>query len=132
MTRLDNWPGLLIAFIDTRRDEPFCWGINDCCAFAARAVEAITGVDVFAPWAEYADAASAARLVQAAGGVDAIADRVLGERIAPSFAQRGDVMRVEIEGRQSLAVCVGAVCAAPGVETLQFLQREEATCAWRV
>lgn len=132
MTRLENWPSLLAAFVESRIEAPFVWGVNDCCAFAARAVEVITGREVFADWATYADAAGAARVVQSAGGVDAIADRVLGARIAAAFAQRGDVVLVEIDGRQSLAVCLGQVYAAPGVERLAFIPAGGAQCAWRV
>ena len=132
MTRRENWPSLLNAFVESCRESPFHWGTHDCCAFAAKAVEAITGEDVFAPWSAYTDAMSAARLVQSAGGVDAIADRVLGERIGNAFAQRGDVLLLSVDGRDSLAVCFGGVCAAPGIERLEFLPTGSARCAWRV
>lgn len=132
MKRFADWPTRLNAYIEMRREWPFAWHTNDCSSFAAKAVEAITGQDVFAPWAAYADAASAIRLVQSAGGVDRIADRVLGQRIGAAFAQRGDVVLIETEARPSLAVCLGGICAAPGLDKLEFLPMGGALCGWRV
>ncbi len=45
MTRLSCWEQNLAEYIAGKRDEPFAWGVNDCCTFCAGAVEAVTGVD---------------------------------------------------------------------------------------
>jgi len=38
-----DWPARLHQFLDTRQHTPFAWGYNDCCLFAAAAIEALTG-----------------------------------------------------------------------------------------
>lgn len=59
MTRVEDWPERLAAFIEQRRKMPFAWGSNDCALFAADAVCAITGVDLGEPFrGRYDDEAS--------------------------------------------------------------------------
>src|SRR5258708_4686376 len=48
MKRLEDWVVRLEAFIKERTAQPFKWGSQDCCLFAADAIEAITGVDLAA------------------------------------------------------------------------------------
>jgi len=43
--RISTWEDTLSDYIITKRHEPFEYGVNDCCLFAAGAVEAITGED---------------------------------------------------------------------------------------
>ncbi|MEL6707607.1 MAG: hypothetical protein AAFP79_04940 [Pseudomonadota bacterium] len=48
--RIATWDQALSEYIVGKRSEPFIWGANDCCTFAAGAVVAMTGFD---PMAEY-------------------------------------------------------------------------------
>jgi hypothetical protein len=43
--RINSWEDALSNYIATKRHEPFDYGVNDCCLFAAGAVEAITTED---------------------------------------------------------------------------------------
>ena len=43
--RISTWEDSLSNYIAIKRHEPFEYGVNDCCLFAAGAVEAITGED---------------------------------------------------------------------------------------
>jgi len=43
--RISAWEEALADYIAIKRHEPFEYGVNDCCLFAAGAVEAITGED---------------------------------------------------------------------------------------
>ena len=45
MERISTWESALSEYINAKRHEPFEYGVNDCCLFAAGAVEAMTGVD---------------------------------------------------------------------------------------
>jgi len=45
LTRLSNWESLLSEYIASKREEPFAYGVNDCCYFCFGAIEAITGQD---------------------------------------------------------------------------------------
>lgn len=45
MERISTWESALSQYIEAKRDEPFEYGVNDCCLFAAGAVEIMTGID---------------------------------------------------------------------------------------
>lgn len=134
--RLDDWPLRLDAFIDDARPRPFVRGAWDCCAFVAAAVEAMTGLRLDIPGrGDYADADGAAGALDALGLADVaeLADRVLGDRIAPPFAQRGDVVLAPMAGSEAaLALCLGDKVAAVGRSGLVFLPMRLALAAWRV
>src|SRR4051812_20259826 len=131
MTRFEDWPELLHAFLAERERVPFAWGGQNCVLFPADAVLAMTGIDHAAVW-------RGRRLTQrkawriARHGVEALANAALGEPILPTLAQRGDVVSLEIEGRVSLAICVGEVAVGPGAEGLIYPPMTTARAAWRV
>lgn len=127
-----TWRERFDALVAQRMRTPFAWGSHDCCLFAADAVLASTGVDHASDLrGTYDDAASALRVLRAAGGLDAVAARA-GEPVPPLMAQIGDVGVVATEGRESLAVCVGSVWLAPAAAGLAALPLESARAAWRV
>lgn len=129
MIRLENWPSLLTEFIESRREMPFLWGTSDCCLFAADAVQAITGTDFAAQWrGTYSDARGALAHIEAAGGVPAL---VPFEEIEPGYAQRGDVVMLDMDGRDVLAVHLGNVIAGQGPEGVTFVLNNAAVKAWR-
>lgn len=129
MNRIENWPTLLAEFIDSRRELPFAWGERDCCLFAADAVEVITGTDFAADYrSTYDSALSAHRVIAAAGGVPAL---VPFDEVEPSYAQRGDVVLLEQDGRDCLGIHLGHVIAGQGPDGLTFLPPNNAVRAWR-
>lgn len=131
MKRFSDWPDRLIAFIDARAGQPFAWGPNDCCTYAADGVAAITGED---PMPElrgaYADAAGALRL---------IAEKPLRDRLGEKFetmplgrARRGDVAIVEQEGRDVVMIVEGATLVGPGAEGAVRVPRTAMLAAFKV
>lgn len=130
--RTTNWQAALSAFVAARRSMPFAWGSNDCCLFAADAVQAMTGVDHAAELRGYSSALEAGRLVEARGGLARIAAGALGEPVAPLFAAVGDVVLIENEGRDLLALCNGTTALAPGPLGLVVLGMDAAKATWRV
>ena len=48
--RLPDWEARLAGLLDRVRDLPFALGRWDCALFAGAAVEAVTGVDIAAPF----------------------------------------------------------------------------------
>ena len=133
MPRREDWPLALTEWVDAHRATPFEWGGFDCCSAAAAWVRVCTGADFYAAFAgRYDDALGAERIVRAAGGIKKIVTPLLGEPLPPAFAQRGDLVLVDIEGRESLAVCVGGEAAGPGEGGLVFVAPEGWLCAWRV
>lgn len=129
MNRIENWPTLLADFIDSRRELPFVWGERDCCLFAADAVQVITGTDFAADYrGQYGDARSAHQIIEAAGGVPAL---VPFDEVEPGFAQRGDVVLLEQDGRDCLGIHLGHLIAGQGPDGLTFLSPSAARRAWR-
>lgn len=123
------WPGALSAFIRARADMPFAWGANDCCAFAAAAIEAMTGADLMRDVPPYSSAAEAALILKRP--LEAWMDERL-KRCAPAFAQRGDVGLVTIAGRSSLAIVDGHWLYSPDETRLARAPRAAALAAWAV
>jgi hypothetical protein len=131
--RFQDWPERLNILLMESHSKPFVWGEHDCCAFAARVVLALTGEDHFAPYAGYATALEAARVLKDHDGVDGIATAALGAEIPPMTAGRGDiVMVVTPDHGDTLAVCIGDRCVAPGQDSMQYLPMSAAVSAWRV
>lgn len=130
MSRLQHWPRLLDQYVDAARARQFEWGTHDCVTFAAGAVRAITGRDVGLP--AWGSALQAERALQALGGLRAAVTSRMGPAMEPAHAQRGDVLLLQQEGRDVLAVCMGHVWAAPGADGVVFGPAAEAVAAWRV
>lgn len=128
--RIENWPTRLDAAITAARAKAFDWKTNHCGIFVADCVEAVTGVRIHAGIAKQYPtkrAVTAARALRQAACTHL--DTV---EIAPGFAQRGDVVLVEVDGVQAMGVCVGrqAACLAP--DGLALVDMGAALCAWRV
>lgn len=86
--------------------QPFVWGQNDCCLFAANAIQAFTGVDLADDFrGKYTDEASALALITSVTGGATVEDAAAwcaqkhglvewtrNGQPAPLFAQRGDLV----------------------------------------
>lgn len=131
--RLRDWQSRLQRCIAERRKLPFAWGSQDCVLFAADCAGACTGVDLAAEFrGKYSTILTAQRLVDAMGGLGAIAAARLGEEIAPKLAQTGDVGLLLNGGRECLGVFGGAMWLAPGVDGLCSLPASQVLRAWRL
>lgn len=96
---------LLREYINYHRKQPFQWGLNDCCLFAAKWVDLIKGLKTADGWiGAYSDKEGAYKTIIQKGfnGVESIADSHL-LRISVKSAKRGDL--VSIDG--CLGVCDG-------------------------
>lgn len=127
--RQQDWPEKLYAFLDARHDMPFDWATNSCVSFAADAVNEMTGTMPELP--TFATAAEAAALLATRSLRDRVNDQ-FGPEIAPAFAQRGDLVLIDLAGRESIAVCVGVEAAGPGDTGLLMAPMSAAVAAWRV
>ena len=132
--RVRNWPSVLAKFIESRRNMPFAWGVNDCALFAADAIRAITGVDHAAIFRGLYDTQSQANAIVAQyGGLRPFVSYFLGPEIDPKLARRGDIALItDAKGREVLSVCLGASFAATGETGLKFFKIKDAVSAWRV
>ncbi len=121
----------LIALIDARSAKAFAWRRGRCCvSFAAAAVRAQTGVNPIADMPRWGSMRRAAELIDAEGGLVAAIDRRLC-RVAPAFAQRGDIAGVpdDMFGIR-LMVVEGATLVGPGDTGLERQPRSAMTMAW--
>ena len=91
----------LHALVLERHDQPFAWGIRDCCLWAADAVFAVTQRDLAADIrGSYWSARQAARVVRDRGGLQALVTDRMGAPIALSDAIDGDVCLLAPEAHE--------------------------------
>ena len=133
LTRLPDWQTRFALLCLERRNRAFSWGEHDCCLWASDAVRALTGLD-FAAYqrGRYCSAASGARVLKTMGGVRGIATAALGDSVAPAFATVGDIVLMEQDGRELLAVCNGLEALCAGYSGLAPAGMEQALAAWKV
>lgn len=133
MTKFEDWPERLAAFIEARRHEPFARGTNCCVSFAADCVLELTGHDHLGEHrGAFTSDRAALRLLREKGGMRAMVSAALGMPRHPATAQRGDVVLVEMEEGESLTVCTGPHLAGPGRDGLQFLPLSAGLMRWSV
>jgi hypothetical protein len=103
-----DWLPSLVQHITETAHEPFEWGVNDCGKAAARAVEAMTGVDVMKDIGSYSDFKGAIKELKKKGYKDHV-DMVvqLFEEIPISFARVGDLAVVDTEEGPAIGVVQG-------------------------
>lgn len=131
MTRREDWPERLVAYIDARAAEPFAWSVNDCATFAGDWVLEATGVDPIADFRNPYSEVSAGRALRRLGGIAKATSSRLPEK-PPAFAMRGDLGLVEIEGRESLVIVDGDTVVGPGPNGVERLHRSLLVRAWEV
>ena len=91
--RISIWEQALSDYIGSKRNEPFVYGVNDCCMFAAGAVEAMTAIDPMAEFrGKYKSLAGSVRALKEIGAGD-LEQTIDGKFpvIPVSSAQRGDI-----------------------------------------
>jgi cell wall-associated NlpC family hydrolase len=137
MTRPDDWPEQLAAFVEARRNTPFSWGTQDCIAFAADAVVMLIGVDILAEYrGAYATEEEAETILAAEGGLDGLLTRLgllfsLAE-CAPARAKRGDLVLVHVGNQAMGGIVIGNSVAVTGADGVQFVPTRCIQRAWVV
>ena len=131
IARHRDWQSRLADFVASRESSPFVWGSNDCALFVCDAIAAMSGHDPAIDVRGYASEKGAARVVKKLGGMREIGATRFGAEIHPMLAQVGDVGLVEVDGRESFALCGGQLWLGPGPEGLVRLDIGVAVMAWR-
>jgi hypothetical protein len=113
LIRKPEWQQLLHEFLLGRVKQKFAWATNDCCTFAADAIQSFTGVDLAADFrGKYTDEAGANATIKAVTAGSTVEDAAvyvakqhgLAEWATVLLAQRGDL--VLYRGSEGLAAGV--------------------------
>jgi hypothetical protein len=91
--RIPAWEDALVNYMAMKRHEPFEYGVNDCCLFAAGAVIEITGEDPMPEFrGKYDSLKGSLKVIKeiGAGTLEATLDAKFQE-IGIGHAQRGDL-----------------------------------------
>lgn len=133
IARPENWPELLDAYVLQHARTPFAWGSHDCCTFAADWVQMLCDRDPMAPWrGQYRTVTAARRLIEGAGGLEAMVGQALGATISAAFAQRGDVVLGELSLGPTVGIVLGVDAAFPGLDGIERRLIRADAKVWRV
>jgi len=128
--RISTWEDALVNYIITKRQEPFEYGVNDCCMFAAGAVEAITGEDPMAEFrGQYDSLKTSLQVIKdiGAGTLEATMDGKFSE-VAIGHAQRGDLAFFD----DSVGVVMGGFAYFVSDDGLERINRSLWDKCWSV
>lgn len=130
LKRHSTWEQSLSEYIETKRHEPFDYGVNDCCMFAAGAVEAMTGVDPMVEFrGQYDSLKTTIKVLKeiGAGDLESTLDGKFPE-IAVGYAQRGDLAFFD----GSVGVVMGTFAWFASDDGLERVPRSLWDKAWSV
>ena len=128
--RISTWEDALSNYIATKRHDPFEYGVNDCCLFAAGAVEAITGKDPMSEFrGKYDSLKTSLKAIKdiGAGTLEATMDNKFPE-VAIGHAQRGDLAFFN----ESVGVVVGGFAYFVSDDGLERINRSLWNKCWSV
>jgi len=135
MPRVENWPHLLAAAIDTARAKPFIWGLHDCPTFAFETrMLLMDGEDTASLWrGRYTTALGGARVMHRLGwaSLEVMGRRLLGEpRPAVLLAQRGDIVLADTG--LGFGICNGATAVGMAPEGFVTVPLTSCQLAWPI
>jgi hypothetical protein len=128
--RISTWEQALADYIAIKRHEPFEYGVNDCCLFAAGAVEAITGEDPMSEFrGKYDSLKTSLKVIKeiGAGTLEATLDGKFSEA-AIGYAQRGDLSFFD----DSIGVVMGDFAYFVSDDGLEKISRDMWDKCWSV
>jgi hypothetical protein len=129
-----NWPTLLATFLKQRQQQAFCWGKNDCCLFAADAIQVTTGVDHAREFrGRYTTAIGAKRALMryGKGEIKPTFSEKFGPPVNRLTAKRGDIALVNVDGEDIVGVVFGTIYVVSEQGLLQ-LPLSDALCIWGI
>ena len=130
--RLHDWPLRLEALIDDRLHTRFSFGLHDCCMWACDVVMAVTGRDPVADLrSTYSTEEEAAAVMEAGGGLAAMAEARFGPEIKPLAAAAGDVGIIDTDLGPALVACGGATWLAASGFGVVAVDQSQVLRAWR-
>lgn len=136
IVRKDDWYSSLSTYIDGAFRRPFAYGEFDCTLFAAGAVEAMTGVNLYADFLGRYRTLRGGLLQLKKLGFDNQVDYVasLFTEVHPSMAQVGDIAIIDTDIGHGLGMVQGSriYVTRPGALGLGLVDLLRASRAFRV
>lgn len=137
--RLENWPSILAKEIDSAKDSPFVWGVEDCLKFplnvAGKFLDYCPKAKIGEEKFPYATEEESVEVLKAnfGGTMDGVFDRVFA-RIPPKTAGRGDIIIVDFKGAEICAIIdtSGRMAAGKAMTGVLFVPVSKAIKAWKV
>jgi len=130
--RRDDWVEQMWLAIEDHANTEFVWGVNDCCLFVARVVDAMTDSDLETDLnASYADEETALAYIASFGSLEAAVSSYLGQP-EPGRPLRGDVVLIDGGAGPALGILVGGHIAGMGPNGFVYLPRGEALQRWAI
>ncbi len=101
MTRVPNWHVALGKLATDLIGQPFVWGETDCVSIFRKALVAMYGQDIAAPYIDvtYTTKAGATRAFNKIGNYASILEKIGAKEIAPHNARDGDIAVFMPEGK---------------------------------
>lgn len=134
--RLPDWKSRLGTYVAGQFNQPFRPGIFDCAIFAAGAVEAMTGVDLSAPFkGRYSTLEAGIEALRAAGHANHLALIIdTFDEVHPAFAQPGDIALLDGGDHAAIGIVQGEhIYALRGdAGGVGLAPRDAMQRAWRV
>ena len=128
--RISTWEDALSDYIVAKRHEPFEYGVNDCCLFAAGAVEAVTDEDPMPEFrGKYDSLKTSLQVIKdiGAGTLEATMDAKFPE-VEIGHAQRGDLAFLD----GSVGVVMGGFAYFVSDDGLERINRSLWDKCWSV
>ncbi len=130
--RLPDWMLRLEQLVEQRQRARFEWGVQDCSMWACDVVLAATGVDpADGLRGTYSNEAEAQAVIDAGGGLAALAEARFGPEVPVLAAAVGDVGLMQTERGPALVACMGAYWLAAGAWGLVVVEPAAVERAWR-
>jgi len=136
--KTQGWEKRLADYFEEMRDKPFKRGVNDCALFAGNCVDLMTGLNTTEEFRRpYKSRKQAYTLLKELGYNDltAVAMKKLGDPLpGVAYAKRGDVVLVEYDGQDALAIVdlSGKHAATVGKDGLMYFDMKYWSKAWEV
>jgi len=131
--RIEGWEQNLNTIIESKRNQPFDWGTNNCVGFVAEVQKGITGRTDFPEALEdVGSRLNAYRLVRKrVKNITQGADQYF-ESIPITMAQRGDIVELETCDGPAVGICVGSQAVFIGENGIEYLPLTALIRAWRM
>jgi len=133
LNRRYDWASQMFSVIDAHINSPFEWGMNDCCLFVARVVDAMCGTKHEVELSKhYSDEASALLYIEQSGGIGKAVETYIGQSKTEGRPKRGDVVLFNGDNGETLGICLGQVIAAMGQDGVVHADRSSVICYWSI